>query len=215
MVLALPADPPAIEAPAPLAQAQAKPIVLAQLEPPLGTLQVRQPPASEPGEKVEKPTAKPPGTHPAWLKPEIDLDLTRTTDLNLLYFDPAETYLTPYVGRSLENAIASQKRIFGWKPWERTTVLLKDFADYGNAAARVSPNNTMLLDIAPAQPDLRDLQRRRALLHPGEPRAHPRGDDGRLEPADARWRRFFHGKPMPIAGAPGDRSSTTTWPRPG
>ena len=202
MVLALPADPPAIEAAAPLAPAQARPIVLAQLEPPLGTLQVRQPPASEPGEKVEKPTAKPPGTHPAWLKPEIDLDLTRTTDLNLLYFAPAETYLTPYVGRSLENAIASQKRIFGWTPWERTTVLLKDFADYGNAGARVTPNNTLLLEISPLSQIYETLSAgERFFTLANHETTHLVTMDA-WNSADARWRRFFRGKPFPIAEHP-------------
>ena len=40
-------------------------------------------------------------------------------------------------------------RVFGWKPWDRTTILLKDFADYGNAAALGSPSNMVLLDVAP------------------------------------------------------------------
>ena len=39
--------------------------------------------------------------------------------------------------------------MFDWKPWDRTNVLLKDFGDYGNAAARSSPNNAVLLDVAP------------------------------------------------------------------
>ena len=39
--------------------------------------------------------------------------------------------------------------MFNWEPWDRTTVLLKDFGDYGNAAARSSPNNAVLLDVAP------------------------------------------------------------------
>ena len=202
MGLAVPADPPAIEAPAPLAQAQARPIVLAQLEPPLGSLQVRQPPTSEPGEKTEKQAAKPAGVHPAWLKPEIDLDLTRTTDLNLLYFAPAETYLTPYVGRSLENAIASQKRIFGWTPWERTTVLLKDFADYGNAGARVTPNNTLLLEISPLSQIYETLSAgERFFTLANHETTHLVTMDA-WNSADARWRRFFRGKPFPIAEHP-------------
>ena len=72
-----------------------------------------------------------------------------TKNFSLLYFDPVQTYLTPYIGRAFENALAFHKKMFNWKPWDRTTVLLKDFGDYGNAAARSSPNNAVLLDVAP------------------------------------------------------------------
>src|SRR5690349_3155924 len=78
----------------------------------------------------------------------IDLTTLETKDLDLLYFDPVQTYLTPYIARSYENALAFHKRKFEWQPWEPTTMLLKDFSDYGNAGARASPNNAILLDIA-------------------------------------------------------------------
>ena len=70
--------------------------------------------------------------------PVIDLSVLETEHLRLLYFDPSETYLTPYVGRSFENAFNFEQRIFGWEPWDQVTLLLKDFGDYGNAAARSS-----------------------------------------------------------------------------
>ena len=71
---------------------------------------------------------------------EIELDRLETEDLDLLYFDPPQTYLTPYAARAFLNSIEFQKRIFEWKPWEKTTLLLKDFTDSGNAAARASPS---------------------------------------------------------------------------
>ena len=67
----------------------------------------------------------------------------------MLYFDPAQTYLTPYIGRAFTNSLRFHEKKFHWKPWERITVLLKDFSDYGNAAARASPNNAVLFDVAP------------------------------------------------------------------
>src|SRR5258707_13322372 len=113
---ALPASPPAIVAPGPDAGAQAKPFILAQLEPPPGPIRV-EPPPPRPGEKPGT-TAKPGGVRRIpFLGPELDIDLIRTPDIDLLYFAPAETYLTPYVGRSLENALAFQKRFYGWTPW--------------------------------------------------------------------------------------------------
>ena len=99
----------------------------------------------------------------------IDLTTLETRDLSLLYFDPMQTYLTPYIARGFENALPLNRKLFNWKPWDRTTVLLKDFSDYGNAAARSSPNNAILLDVAPLEPVVRDVQPGRALLHADEP----------------------------------------------
>ena len=39
--------------------------------------------------------------------------------------------------------------MLGWEPWEKTTVLLKDFSDYGNANASPIPRNTLRFDVAP------------------------------------------------------------------
>ncbi len=134
--------------------------------------------------------------------PEIDLSLLRTKDFTLLYFDPAQTYLTPYIGRATQNALDYHKKMFGWTPWDRTTVLLKDFSDYGNAAARSSPNNAVLLDVAP-------LSLTYETFSPGErfftltnhELAHVATMDV-WNATDARWRKFFRGKPMPVEAHP-------------
>ena len=67
------------------------------------------------------------------------LSTLETKDVSILYFDPTETYLAPYVGKAFENALSYHERLFEWKPWDRTTLLLKDFGDYGNAGARSRP----------------------------------------------------------------------------
>ncbi|WP_395646556.1 YncE family protein [Terricaulis sp.] len=132
----------------------------------------------------------------------LGLSQIETEHMRLLYFGPAETYLTPYVGRSFENAFAYEQRMFAWQPWETTTVLLKDFSDYGNAAARASPNNAMILDIAP-------LSLAYETFSPGErfftltnhELTHVALMDvwnGR----DAFWREVFFGKPMPVQEHP-------------
>lgn len=134
--------------------------------------------------------------------PLIDLSVIETENLRLLYFDPSETYLTPYVGRSFENALAFQRRIFGWEPWDQVTLLLKDFGDYGNAAARSSPNNALLIDIAP-------LSLAYETFSPGErfftltnhEVTHVALMDVWNE-RDAFWRRVFAGKPMPVQEHP-------------
>jgi hypothetical protein len=202
------ADPPAAVAAAPTRTAD-RPIVLAQLEPtgpPVPTVVIPQgpPPSGEPAEpSAPTPAAPQAQAHlPFWPKPEIDLDLIRTRDLSLLYFAPSETYLTPYVGRALENSMQFQERMFGWRPWQRTTVLLKDFADYGNAGARAVPNNTLLLEISP-------LSQVFETLSPGERfftlSNHELTHVATMDvwnAADARWRRFFGGKPAPVEEDP-------------
>ncbi|MBA2933872.1 hypothetical protein HZF05_07125 [Sphingomonas sp. CGMCC 1.13654] len=132
----------------------------------------------------------------------IDLSLLRTNDLQILYFDPAQTYLIPHVGRSAENALAFHKKMFDWKPWDRVTILLKDFSDYGNAAARSSPNNAVLLDVAP-------LSQTYETFSPGERfftlTNHELTHVATMDVSDTHdlgWRAFLHGKPMPVQEHP-------------
>jgi len=78
-----------------------------------------------------------------------ELSSIETDDLRLLYFDPSETYLTPYVVRSFTNSIDHQRRMFDYEPSEEVSVLLTDFTDWGNAGAIAVPRNALLVDIAP------------------------------------------------------------------
>jgi len=73
----------------------------------------------------------------------------QTDDLQLVWFHPTVDYLAPHVARSFENSMDFQKRVLGWRPDGKVNVLLKDFGDYGNAGARSSPNNALIVDIAP------------------------------------------------------------------
>jgi len=170
------------------------------------------PPTSEaptPAEIVAPPItdeAPPPEPAPVSRDPDdiplIDLSRLETENLRLLYFDPTGTYLTPYVARSFENALDFQQRIFGWEPWDQVTLLLKDFGDYGNAAARSSPNNALLIDVAP-------LSLAYETFSPGE-RFYTLTNHEVTHVAlmdvwnerDAFWRRVFFGKPMPVQEHP-------------
>ena len=130
------------------------------------------------------------------------LSTLETTNLSLLYIDPLQTYLTPYLGRSFENGLAFHKKVFRWEPWDRTTVLLKDFSDYGNAAALASPSNMVLLDVAPLSLSMETFS-------PGErfftlnnhELAHVAAIDV-WNSKDARWRQFLGGKPAPLQKHP-------------
>ena len=153
-----------------------------------------QPPTKQP--KSEAPAAAPEDAS------GLDLSEIDTRDLHLLYFDPAQTYLTPYIGRAVENALAFHKKIWNWQPWEPVTVLLKDFGDYGNAAARSSPNDAVLLDVAP-------LSQSMETFTPGERfftlTNHELAHVAQMDVwnrKDAFWRKFLHGKPMPMQEHP-------------
>ncbi len=86
-------------------------------------------------------------TAPALLAAE--LSSIETDDLRLLYFDPSETYLTPYVVRSFTNSMEQQRKIFDYEPSEEVSILLTDFTDWGNAGAIAVPRNALLIDVAP------------------------------------------------------------------
>jgi hypothetical protein len=79
----------------------------------------------------------------------LGLSYVETKDARLIYFDPTLTYLSPHALRSFTNALEWQRRVLGWEPYEKTTIMLKDFSDYGNASATPLPRNTLRFDIAP------------------------------------------------------------------
>ena len=132
----------------------------------------------------------------------IDLTTLETNNLSLLYFDPVQTYLTPYIGRAFENALEFHKRKFNWTPWDRTTLLLKDFGDYGNAGARSTPNNAILLDVAPLSVSMETFTPgERFFTMTNHEIAHVATMDV-WNRQDARWRKIFGGKVMPIQEHP-------------
>ena len=154
---------------------------------------------------TDPPVAEPTKEKSGGVPPDasgLDLSTIETDNISLLYFDPVQTYLTPYITRAFENALAWHEKKFGWEPWDRTTLLLKDFGDYGNAAARSSPNNAVLLDVAP-------LSQSMETFTPGErfftlinhELAHVATLDV-WNKRDAGWRKFLRGKPMPIQEHP-------------
>src|SRR5262249_22778774 len=79
----------------------------------------------------------------------VGVSKIETKDLELLYYDPAETYLTPYVARNFENSLAAQETRFNWTPWDKTTIYLSDIKDYGDAIAGTVPRNEVLINIGP------------------------------------------------------------------
>jgi hypothetical protein len=113
-----------------------------------------------------------------------------------------QTYLTPYIARAFENSLAFHEKNLRWKPWEPVTILLKDFSDYGNAAALGSPSDMVLLDVAP-------LSLSMEAFSPGERfytlMNHELTHVGTIDVWNSRdgfWRRFLGGKPAPLQKHP-------------
>jgi hypothetical protein len=128
---------------------------------------------------------------------DLALSVLETDRLRLLYFDPAQTYLVPHVVRSFHNSLAWQRRVFGWEPYEKVTVLLKDFTDAGNAAARSAPNDAITVDIAPLSRTFETFtSSERIYMLMNHELVHVVTMD-QWAAQDDRWRRLFGGKLNP------------------
>ena len=124
----------------------------------------------------------------------FEMDVLETDELRLLYFDPFQTYLTPHVTRTYHNSLEFQKYIFDWTPYDKPTVILQDFSDYGHGAALVAPNNMLLVDIGPRNHTLETTpSSERFFMLMNHELVHISTLDAANE-QDRKWRRFFGGK---------------------
>ena len=130
------------------------------------------------------------------------LQFVETPDLRLLYIDPTETYLVPHAARSFENSMAGQRKIFDYEPYDKTTMLLMDFRDYGNAGAIPVPRNMVLVDIAPRVFTFETTaSAERMYTWMNHELVHLMGTD-MTSTSDRRMRRFFGGKVQSIPEHP-------------
>lgn len=118
----------------------------------------------------------------------------QTQDLTLIYLGTADEYLAPYAARSFENSLQFHRRFLGYEPWDRVTVFLADFSDYGNAGAASAPRNLITAQIAP--------QSFAYETYPSNERIHTMMNHelvhlvamDRTGRSDRFFRRLFHGK---------------------
>jgi hypothetical protein len=130
------------------------------------------------------------------------LQSVETDQLRLLYFDPTETYLVPRVIQSYHGSMEAHERIFGYESAEKTTVLLVDFADYGNANATAVPSNLVMLQVSPIIPSFETFapaERMSTLMN--HEMVHVVTTD-QPAPVDNKYRRFFGGKVLPVSDHP-------------
>jgi len=55
------------------------------------------------------------------------LSSLETDDLRLVYLRPTMSFLTPHTARCFENSMGFQRRLFGYEPSEKVSVLLLDY----------------------------------------------------------------------------------------
>ena len=125
-----------------------------------------------------------------------------TDQLRLLYFDPTETYLVPRVIQSYHDSMEVHQRVLDYAPTEKTTVLLVDFADYGNANATAVPGNLVMLQVSPIIPNFETFapaERMGTLMN--HEMVHVVTTD-QPAPAENRYRKLFGGKVLPVSDHP-------------
>ena len=130
------------------------------------------------------------------------LRYAETDELRLLYFDPSETYLVPRVIQTYHDSLDRQRSILGYTPADKTTILLTDFADSGNAGAGAVPSNTLTVDIAPIPFTFETSQpAERMYTIMNHEMVHIATMD-KAAAADNRYRRFFGGKVLATSEHP-------------
>jgi hypothetical protein len=131
----------------------------------------------------------------------LGLSFIETKDVRLVFVDPL-AYLAPHALRTFQNSFAWQQRVLGWDPYDRTTVLLKDFSDYGNAAAGAAPSNSLAFDVAPLSLAFETYpasERMYSLMN--HELVHVATMDMHTS-VERRWRRLFGGKILPQSSHP-------------
>ena len=131
----------------------------------------------------------------------VGISRVATKDLELYYYNSLG-YLVPHAVRTFTNSLAWQRRMFGWVPSEPVTILLQDFADYGNASAYAAPRGTLFFEVAPLSHAFETFpasERMFSLMN--HELTHVMQGDIASEQERA-WRRFFHGKVSPQSQNP-------------
>ena len=123
----------------------------------------------------------------------VGISGVETPDVKLYYYDYLGN-IAPLAVRTFTNAREWQRRVFGWSPSERTTVLLQDFADYGNALAYAAPRGTLIIDVAPLSRAFETSPASERMYSTmNHELVHVVQSDIANE-EDRRWRKFFLGK---------------------
>jgi hypothetical protein len=132
----------------------------------------------------------------------VGLSKIETKDLEIIYGDPGQAYLTPYVARAAENSLAFQRKTFGWTPWDPPSILIYDISDAGNATSSVTAVNLVRAQVSPVPTTFETFtagERFYTLMN--HELVHIATMDV-WNDSDAFWRAVFRGKPTPTPDHP-------------
>jgi hypothetical protein len=117
-----------------------------------------------------------------------------TDDLRLVYRRLLDKPIAPYAAQCFENSLRYYRSAFDYQPDEKITVILQDWYDFNNGSALVAPRNTIIVQVAPANPAYETLPSNERINHTmNHEVAHVVALE-RTSKGDRRFRRLFAGK---------------------
>ena len=129
--------------------------------------------------------------------------IVESGDLRLVYYDPSGAHLVPYGLQCYLGAIAAQQARFDYVPDGKVTVLLRDFSDRGNASAsQGAARNRIFMDVAPVDLIFETFSPGERMFTIANHELVHMATTDRASPEDARYRRLFSGKILPVAEHP-------------
>ncbi|NJD30384.1 MAG: hypothetical protein FIB04_00650 [Gammaproteobacteria bacterium] len=131
------------------------------------------------------------------------INVLETSDLRVVNFAPAGDYLVPYATQCFLNALAAQKKLFGYAPDGKASVLLQDFSDRGNATTVLAaPRDRVFIDVAPVTLAFETFSPGERMFTVANHETVHLVTSDMASPADMRFRRLFAGKVAPVAEHP-------------
>lgn len=133
---------------------------------------------------------------------ELKLRSVQTDDMRLVYYDPAHEYIIPHLSRCFVNSLRFHEQLFGYKPSERVTIILRDLNDHGYAGATSLPYNYLILGMEPFEQvyETSPTNERLNWVMSHE-LLHVVASD-QTASTDRFWRKAFHGKVMATGDQP-------------
>lgn len=128
----------------------------------------------------------------------LGLGYVDTADARLIFPRPLLEYLKPHALGTFQQALAMNRRIFGWTPSDRVAIVLNDFSDYGNATATPLPRNTLRLDIEPSSNAFETNPGTERMASTMNHEVVHLATTDMANAEDRRWRRLFLGK-VPVS----------------
>lgn len=125
-----------------------------------------------------------------------------TEHLRLIYLGQGQAYLAAHVARCFENSLQKHMAQYDYRPWEKVTLILFDFKDFGNAAAGAVPTDSIRLWVAPMSyvfESMPSCERMNYLMN--HELTHVLTFD-KAAPRDRLFRKLFFGKVTPRSDMP-------------